>query len=113
MNSASHAEGGTPGRAKGTDVVVHLPLLRGVTYNEVHSALLGLVGILAGIGFRAGHQGEVAGFTVVAVCVAFGCRRLSGRDIPVARRVVRREPWYFLTVYVATAVVAGLLYPVV
>lgn len=104
MSSTPHAEG--------ADVVLRLPLLADVTYNEAHSALLGLVGVLAGAGFRAGYPEEVVGFTVLAVCIAFGCRRLEGDHVPIARRVVRREPWYFLTVYVACTVGAGLLYPV-
>lgn len=102
---------GSSGHAKGTDVVVRLPLLRDVTYNEVHSALLGLVGVPAGVGFQTGYEEAVAGFTVFVVCVAFGCRRLSDRNVPIARRVVRREPWYFLTVYVSLAVATAILQP--
>lgn len=111
MSSTSHADGTATGHTAGTDVVVRLPLLRGVTYNEAHSALLGLVGVFVGIGFHVGYRKEAAGFTLLAVCAAFGCRWLSGEDVPVARRVLRREPWYFLSVFVVTAVGAGLSYP--
>lgn len=95
---------------EGTDTVLRLPVLRDLTYNEAHSALLGLVGVLAGVGYQAGFRQVTAGFTVVVVLVAFGLRRMRGDRIPVARRVIRREPWYFLTVYVLTAVAAGLAY---
>lgn len=96
-----------------TDAFVKLPLVREVTYTEVHSALLGLVGILAGAGFRLGFVQAVGGFTVCVVTVAFGLRRLSADSIPVAVRVVRREPWYFLVVYVTTAAGTALAWPLV
>lgn len=96
-----------------TDAVVELPLVREVTVTEAHSALLGLVGVLAGAGFRLGFVQAVGGFTVCVVTIAFGLRKLSGDRIPVAVRVVRREPWYFLVVYVATAAGSALAWPLV
>jgi hypothetical protein len=95
---------------EGTDTVVVVPLLKDLTYNEAHSALLGLVGILAGVGYREGFREVVAGFTVVAVLVAFGLRRMDGDRLATARRIVRREPWYFLTIYVLSSVGAALAY---
>lgn len=96
---------------EGTDTLVRLPLLADLTYNEAHAALLGLVGILAGVGFRAGFREIAALFTACVVLVAFGLKRLSGERSKIGARVVRREPWYFLTVYVVTAVAAALAYP--
>lgn len=98
---------------EGTDTAVRLPVVGGVTFNEAHSMLLGLVGVLAGVGFRLGYEMEVAAFTFAVVLVAFGMRRASGENVPAAQRVIRREPWYFLTVYIATAVAAGLAWPMV
>lgn len=95
---------------EGTDTVIRLPVLEDLTYNEVHSALLGLVGTLAGVAFRTGYESVAAGFTVCVVLVAFGLRRYGGDRTAIARRVIRREPWYFLAVYVLTAVLAGLVY---
>ena len=99
-----------PVSAEGHDTAIVLPVMKDLTYNEIHSALLGLVGVLAGVGFQAGYREVVVGFTVLVVTIAFGLRRLSGERVPIARRLIRREPWYFLTVYVATAVAVGVVW---
>lgn len=73
-----------------------------LTYDEAHAMLLGLVGTLAGIGWQAGMREVVAGITVALVATAFGLRA-APPSVPIAGRIVRREPWYFTTVYVACA----------
>lgn len=95
---------------EGTSTVVELPLLRDLTYNEAHSALLGLVGAPAGVAFQAGFREVAVGFGLTVVLIAFGLRRMSGETVPVAQRVIRREPWYFMTVFVVSAVAAGAAY---
>lgn len=99
------------GKVKGSTVMVRLPLLAGLTYNEVHSLVLGAVGLLAGTAYRLGMQQTAAGFTLFVVAVAFGLRRTE-RELPIAQRVVKNEPWYFLASFVVTAGAAVLVPPV-
>lgn len=75
---------------------------RDLTYDEVHAMELGLTGLVAGAAWWAGLHTEVAALSLTLVAAAFGLRKLPDK-LPVARRVVRREPWYFTTVYLATA----------
>lgn len=72
-----------------------------LTYDEAHAMLLGLVGVLAGAGWYFGWHSAVQTFTVAVVTLAFGLRA-APNDLPIAGRLVRREPWYFTTVYIAT-----------
>lgn len=72
-----------------------------LTYDEAHAMLLGLVGVLAGAGWFFGWQGAVQAFTVAVVTLAFGLRAAPD-DLPIAGRLVRREPWYFLVVYIGS-----------
>lgn len=83
---------------------------RDLTYDEVHAMELGLLGIVAGAAWWAGLHEAVATLSLTLVAAAFGLRKLPDK-LPVARRVVRREPWYFTTVYLVTAVntVAALM----
>ena len=74
-------------------------------YDEAHAMLLGLVGIPLALAWRAGLGMEVAGLTVTLVAVAFGLRA-APNSAPVARRIVRKEPWYFTTVLVAALVLS-------
>lgn len=98
---------------KGTDYVYEEPPwwavgpLKAVSmdliYDEAHAALLGLVGIPLALAWTAGLTTEAAVITLTLVAVAFGLRKAPD-TAPVARRVLRKEPWYFTTVLVATLV---------
>lgn len=82
--------------------------LHDLTYNEIHAAGLGLVGIFVGVGWMAGFTMEAMTFTLFVIGMAFGMKKLPD-DKPIAGQVVRREPWYFTTIYVLSALVgAGL-----
>jgi len=118
--SSSSSEGCRDAR---DDVIVRLPLTGTLTYDEAHAALLGLVGLFAGVGYRDGYTEVVVGFTVVSFLVAFGYYRLvaavlrrRGYDVPEsieskAAGTMRREAWYFSTVYVVTAAVGWVGVP--
>lgn len=80
-----------------------------LTYTELHAMELGLLGVLAATGWHAGFRPPAVGFTVAAVAIAFGLRALP-EPVPVAARVVRREPWYFTTVYVVTTLLTSWSY---
>lgn len=83
-----------------------------LTYNEVHAAGLGLLGLFAGAGLHLGFKGTVGAFTVMVVAIAFGLRKAPD-DAPAARRVIRREPWYFTTVYIVTAAISAWTAPLI
>lgn len=103
----------------GDDVVVSLPRPVGeLTYDEWHSALLAIVpGWLIGFGVLLGHH-ELVFYLVLGMVTTAGILRT--KDLPKigpalaragvrlkkkapalttkAAGVIRREPWYFLTV---------------
>lgn len=107
----------------GDDVVVSLPRPVGkLTYDEWHSALLGIVpGWLIALGVLIGHHEVVFYFALTLIGTAGVLRT---KDIPKigpalaragvslkkkcpsrtakAAAVIRREPWYFLTVLSVT-----------
>ena len=73
-------------------------------YDELHAAELGLVGAAAGVGVWSGSAGAAAAFSLVLFAAAFGLRRADpDGPVPWASRVLRREPWYFVVVYAASA----------
>ena len=100
---------------KGTDYVYEEPpwwavgpltaVSMDLTYDEAHAALLGLVGIPLALAWTAGLTTEVAGLVVALVALAFGLRK-APNTAPIARRIVRKEPWYFTTVLVAALVLS-------
>lgn len=77
-----------------------------VTYDEWHSAVMGLVGLVAGGGAAAGEWAAVLAFSTVTIGIAWGLKKLPEQTHPVCARVIRREPWYFTGVYAATAALA-------
>jgi hypothetical protein len=78
-----------------------------LTYDEAHAAELGAVGLLLGAALSLGHDRLALGTLVALITVAFGLRA-APNSAPVARRIVRKEPWYFTTVLlVTTALGAG------
>lgn len=78
----------------------------GLTYDEWHAGLLGLVGTVAGLAVYAGAYEAAATFSMLVLGVAWGLKRLPESKHRLAARVVRREPWYFTAVYVASATAA-------
>ncbi|AGM11798.1 hypothetical protein M201_gp24 [Haloarcula californiae tailed virus 2] len=78
----------------------------GLTYDEWHAALLGLAGVLAGAAAWGGEWGGAISLSVLLVSFAWGLRAMPESQNRLAARVVRREPWYFTGVYVASAVAA-------
>lgn len=83
-----------------------------LTYDEVHAALLGLVGVLVALSWSVGLRVESATLLIALVGIAFGLKRLPN-NAPVAGRVLRREPWYFSTVLVASLVLTLVVTEVV
>ncbi|MFB6162522.1 MAG: hypothetical protein ABEJ86_03655 [Halococcoides sp.] len=75
---------------------------KGLTYSEWHAAVLGLIGVFAGAGVPLGYQ-TVVGLGTLALLGLIFALRIAPSHLPVAGRLVRREPWYFTTVYVLTA----------
>ena len=79
-----------------------------VSYNEVHAAQYGLVGVFLGAWF--GLTGDVeAVLTAVGACMlAVGLRRLPEDRCPTfALKTIRHEPHYFVTVFVAVFAVGA------
>lgn len=76
----------------------------GLTYDEWHAALLGLVGVVAGAAVYGGEWGGAISLSVLLVGFAWGLRKMPESKHRLAARVVRREPWYFTAVYIASAV---------
>lgn len=83
-----------------------------LTYAEAHAMLLGLVGTLAGAGWFFGWRSAAQAFTVAVTTLAFGLRA-APNDLPIAGRLVRREPWYFFVVYIASLTAAYWLLVVI
>jgi hypothetical protein len=76
-----------------------------LTYTEVHAVVLGaVVGLLAGYLRDIGYTPVAVTLAVAFVALAFGVV-IRGR-VPVARRTVRREPWYALAAFAVGGVVA-------
>lgn len=72
-----------------------------LTYDEAHAAELGAIGFVLGAGLSLGFTELAVGTLIALVTVAFGLRA-APEDIPLAQRIVRREPWYFTTVLLVT-----------
>lgn len=109
----------------GNQTAAYLPALGELTYDELHAAYLGTMGVLVGLTYAAGNVEEAIGFSLTAIGVAVGIRVLPeeldapGADryrhdprpavalltfVPwvldtAAARTVRREPAYFVAVY--------------
>ena len=81
----------------------------GLTYDEWHAAVMGLVGAVAGVAVYARMWGAVIGFSTLTIGTAWGLRALPESTHKICARVVRREPWYFTAVYVLSAAVAAAL----
>lgn len=115
-------------RDRGSETAAVLPVLGDLTYDEVHAAYLGTSGLLVGLYYADGHTAESLGFSMTVIGLAFGIR-VFPRDLHVpgakrfkntphplvtlltfvpwvlhsaAGRTVRREPWYFLGLYLVS-----------
>ena len=106
----------------GSDRIDPLDVLFGLTYDEAHSALLGLIGLLAGFGAVGGYKDLAAYGSVVLIGIMFGFKSIIARFLKswvsqhvsnsprqklvkkplesTASKVIATEPWYFTTVYV-------------
>ena len=78
----------------------------GLTYDEWHAAVMGVVGVLAGAGAYGEAWAATLTFSALVLSVAWGLRALPESTHRLAARVVRREPWYFTFVYAASAAAA-------
>lgn len=118
---------------RGNEIVAILPYLGDLTVDEIHAAYLGTCGLLVALAYETGLPNEALGFTLTVFGLAFGVRVLpTDLEVPgasrfrqtsnpalilltlvpfvletAAARVVRREPWYFVVLYLVTFL-AGL-----
>jgi len=84
--------------------------LHGLTYDEAHAALLGLVGFVAGAGVVAGYTATVAIFTIIVIAWVFGLVPIANKILPwdisevggKSKKIIIKEPWYFFVVYAVT-----------
>lgn len=103
----------------GSDTVMNLPLAGELTYNEAHAMLLGLLGILAPIAIELGFTSLAVYGSLFLIAIPFGIEEAVLKTIlrsrgegaaercrrsPIGRRLLRIEPWYFLTVYILSAI---------
>lgn len=77
-----------------------------IRYDEIRASALGTVGFLAGYGYAVGLEEETTTFTVLAVAVAFGLRTLPEEEL-IGGRVISQEPWYFITMFIVTAIIGA------
>lgn len=84
-----------------------IPIDRDLTIWEWHAAVLGGVGAVPGALLAGGEFGAAATISAPLLAVAFGVKRYFGSDSK-AEMTIRREPWYFLFVFVVSAVAAAL-----
>lgn len=104
------------------------PTIRGwwedLTYDEVHSMELGLLGIFAAVAIHLGYIDVAVYGSILLIAIAFGvCQSIIRRVLPgelrercksecktaVARKIIRAEPWYFTTVFIVSSVVTHVV----
>lgn len=68
--------GRTTAEDPGSRTAAFLPVLGELTFDEIHAAYLGTMGVLVGISYAAGNVEEAIGFSLTAIGVAFGIRVL-------------------------------------
>ena len=81
-----------------------IPIGTNLTVWEWHAAVLGLGGMVPGAMVAAGQVQAALAVAAPVVAVALGVKRRIGDEDSKAEQTIRREPWYFLTVFVTTAV---------
>ena len=82
-----------------------------VSYNEVHAAQYGLIGVFLGAWFGLTGDVEAVLSAVGACAAAVGLRGVPDDKCPTfALKTIRHEPHYFVTVFVAVFVV-GMVAP--
>ena len=77
----------------------NLPILRHLTYDEVHATQLGLVGLPIGAAMVHEETELAIWFTVALMGIVFGVSKLNNYDSNAAVGVISQEPWYFTTSY--------------
>lgn len=80
---------------------------RDLTTTEIHAAVLGLSGAVVGAMLAVGMYGTALGLTAPVVAVALVIKKYVGENSK-AERMIRREPWYFLAVFVVVVVLAAV-----
>lgn len=73
-----------------------------VSYNEIHAAQYGLIGVFVGAWFGLTGSVEAVYVAFAAIATAIGLRGLPDDKCPTfALKTIRHEPHYFVTVFVA------------
>lgn len=84
-----------------------------ITVNETHALQLGLIGGFAGVGYSSGMMEEALAFTGLVFLVALGLRKApgkrKGKEIPIAVKTKRHEPWWFISSYTVTFIVGAVV----
>jgi hypothetical protein len=95
------------------DVAPDVEPLSHLSYREAHAALLGAIGLLPGLAWVAGYADAALLASGAVVGLALGCYGARGPGVPAGLETLTREPWYFLSTYlatfVATIVVGGVV----
>lgn len=92
------------------DSVKFKPFGHPVTINEIHAVELGLVGLIVGMAYAAGFEIEALGATTLLIGLALGIKRIPDEQddedegMSIAIKTKRREPWWFITSYIANFV---------
>lgn len=78
-----------------------VPILRHLTYDELHSWVLGIVGLPIGVAITGGESEMAVVFTVTIFAFVLGIKALPTRNgAPKALEAMASEPWYFTSAYV-------------
>lgn len=85
-----------------------VPIWRHLTYDEAHAAELGLVGALAAFAFVEGSA-YVQAVVIGAAALTFKVALFDLPNQSPAGRLLGSESWYFVTVFVVSALVTGVL----
>lgn len=78
----------------------NVPIVRHLTYDEIHAFQLGLVGLPVGAAFVLDAAEIALWFTIALMGIVFGVSHLEETNgARQATGVIAEEPWYFLSGY--------------
>lgn len=78
-----------------------------LTYEEIHSAALGLIGVPLGMAWAAGMMEAVGALLLLLIGYIFGVRKLPVKAD--AAEAIRNEPWYFVFTLVIALVIGTVI----